>query len=291
MITFSKLEILGRLGNQMFQIASTIGLARKHNHSFFFPEWKYRHYFKNPVPFGEQTPDFIALQEKKYRHHGWDIGDKNYDLEGWLQSELYFDRKATKEIFAFKPDFEENVLKENAHLFNRKTILVSIRRGDFVNHPLYFQLTYKYFFLGLIRNFPDWKERNIVFTSDEISYCQYHFGHLKNAFFLVDVPPVETIVIGTHCDDYVISNSTFAWWMAWLGEEKETKVIRPIKNFNEESTDKDDSDYYPDRWISFDDSNQKIPLRHFRVIIKGELFLLKELIVRQLRRIKRRFFK
>lgn len=37
MFTFKKLGRYGRIGNQMFQIASTIGIAIKHNDTFAFP--------------------------------------------------------------------------------------------------------------------------------------------------------------------------------------------------------------------------------------------------------------
>jgi hypothetical protein len=43
----------------------------------------------------------------------------NYDLNGWLQTERYFDVKATK-AFEFDSLFMENIRKNNEHLFVRK---------------------------------------------------------------------------------------------------------------------------------------------------------------------------
>ena len=39
MLTFNQLGRYGRLGNQMFQVAGTIGLATQHGYSYGFPEW------------------------------------------------------------------------------------------------------------------------------------------------------------------------------------------------------------------------------------------------------------
>ena len=41
MISFNRLGNLGHLGNQMFQYASTKGIATKNNTEFYIPETKY----------------------------------------------------------------------------------------------------------------------------------------------------------------------------------------------------------------------------------------------------------
>ena len=39
MVTFAQLGRYGRLGNQMFQVASTIGIAKANGYDYVFPEW------------------------------------------------------------------------------------------------------------------------------------------------------------------------------------------------------------------------------------------------------------
>jgi hypothetical protein len=136
-------------------------------------------------------------------------------------------------------------------------------------------LTFKFYFLALIKNFPDWEERNLIFTSDDIAYCKYHFSFLKNAFFLEELTAIEQLALGSQCDDFVISNSTFSWWLAWLGEKRDSKIIRPIKNFRGEFAIKnDDSDYFPARWVSFDDNFYSLELKYLNLIIKGFFYNL-----------------
>lgn len=279
MITFSQLGSKGNLGNQLFQIASTIGLARENNQNWCFPKWDPSLYFNSHLPKCDCQESFQLISEKCYHFHEWPIKKGNFDLEGWLQTEKYFDIPYTKELFSFKPEFKQKLLEDYKHIFKKKSILISIRRGDFVHHPLYFQLSYKYYFLALLKHFPDWKDCNILFTSDDISYCKSHFGKLPNAFFLENIPPVEQLIISSNCNHFIISNSTFSWWQAWLGEKTNSLIIRPPKNHrNTRHVQFDDKDYFPDRWIRFDHRGKNFPLRYSYTLYLGEKYRMKSFI-------------
>ncbi|WP_172426648.1 alpha-1,2-fucosyltransferase [Flavobacterium sp. ACN6] len=272
MITFSKLGTKGNLGNQLFQIASTIGLAEKYGHKYGFPNWSYSKYFRNQIPFLHNDHSFEIVREKEFNYYEWNLENGNYDIVGWLQSEKYFNIEKTKEIFQFE-DFKNDVYLKYNFLFSKKTILVSVRRGDFVKNPHFYQLSHSYYLKAIIENFPDWKERNIIFTSDDIAYCKYHFSFLKNSHFLDSLSAIEQLAFGTKCDDYVISNSTFSWWIAWLGEKENSKVIRPIKNLRGDFAKiNNDVDYFPKRWISFDDKNYNLRNEYWWFRIKGFVY-------------------
>jgi hypothetical protein len=139
MITYSKIGHKGYLGNQLFKVASIIGLATRHQHQFVFPRWHYSVYFKNKLPVSVNF-ETQSLLEQQFSHHHWDIGEGNYDIKGCLQSEKYFDLKRTKFHFQFEHNLVQKIEKEFDFLFEKKTILISVRRGDFVNNPHYFQL-------------------------------------------------------------------------------------------------------------------------------------------------------
>jgi len=274
-IIYSNLGKRGNLGNQLFQIASTVGIANLNNQDVGFPEWGYSDYFENELPKIDKNKYYSKLTEPSFNYNLIRLTSDNYDLNGWFQSEKYFDTSKTREQFKFKYDLENEVNKEYSYLLDNKNILISVRRGDFVNHPYYFQLSYKYYFLAIQKFFPDWKDRNLIFTSDDIAYCKYHFSFLKNAYFLDNVHPIKQLILGSLCDDYIISNSTFSWWIAWLGEKKDSKIIRPKHNFRGDFKIKnDDSDYFPERWITFDYSQKKISIRYSNLILKGEIYEL-----------------
>src|SRR5690349_5601346 len=102
-VTFANLGKYGRLCNQMFQIASTIGIARRNRTDVGFPPWlNYDHrdrfgsnedidldkYFVNPLPRydGPVLPDYFV-------HWGYhDVTLKeSVSLSGHMQSTRYFE--------------------------------------------------------------------------------------------------------------------------------------------------------------------------------------------------------
>lgn len=270
MITYSQIGKKGNLGNQLFQIASTIGLAKVNNCDYGFFDWKYKKYFKNKLPSIDCSKyKRIVLEEQYYNYHHWSFENDEYDLIGWLQTEKYFDIELTKYYFQFTDNLINSVREKFNRAFLKKTILISIRRGDFVNHPDYFQLPIHYYLNSLIRFFPDWQSRNLIVLSDDLDYCKFHFSFLDNVFFGEKLNEIEQLCLGSMCDDFIISNSTFSWWSAWLGEKKDSKVIRPLKNFiGKKSLELDDKDYFPERWIRYYHLNDKIKLENILFCLK-----------------------
>lgn len=258
MITFSKLEKKGNLGNQLFQIASTIGISSLNLQEFGFPEWSYKNYFKKELPLVEKY-DFIPFEEMQFHFVPIQIPSGNYDLDGWFQSEKYFDINKTNEYFEFKEDIVDKIKEKYSLLFHKQTILISIRRGDFVDHPDYFQLPINFYINALVDNFEDWEKYNIMVISDDLNYCKFHFEFLKNSYFAENLSAIEQLVLASLCDNFIISNSTFSWWCAWLGEKKGSKIICPNYCFTSKKNQvSNDKDFYPSRWTKYNHSGKKI---------------------------------
>jgi hypothetical protein len=258
MVTFSKLEKKGNLGNQLFQIAATIGIAKSNQHGYCFPNWSFQPYFKTVLPAFENLK-YERLQENKFHYEPVLLGNKDYDVEGWFQSEKYFDLHLTKKHFQFKIAEVEKIKSKYFDLFSKPVLFISIRRGDFVDHKDYFQLPISYYLNALHAHFPDWKNYHLFVTSDDIAYCKFHFSSLQNVFFGIDASAIEQLLIASLSKDFIISNSTFSWWCAWFGESNAGKIIRPQSNFtpqkNKVSSDKD---YFPERWIAYHHLDKKI---------------------------------
>lgn len=259
-IEFSKLGWKGNMGNQLFQVASTISIAKKNQHKANFPEWNQEQYFENKLPKSDVNNPTL-IKEPNFHYEEVNLGEGNYDLNGWYQSEKYFDNDLVKKQLTLKKELVDGIKEKYRETFSKKTILISIRRGDFVDNPVYFQVPIRYYILSLIEHFPDWKERNIVVTSDDIDYCKLHFDCIDNVYFADGLTAIEQLCLGSMCDDFIISNSTFSWWQAWLGEKKGSKIVRPLKNFDKEFEKKNnDKDYFPERWFVFDHTGKKINL-------------------------------
>ena len=255
MIVYSQLGTKGRLGNQLFQIASTIGIAIKHGHDFAFPTWAYNQYFKNPLP-GTGKFDGFRIEEKHFHYDpsGFD-GEDNYDVSGWRQSEQYWEDSvgAVRAQLRFKDSFVKQVRAMYAEAFKKPVIAISVRRGDFVDNPNYAQVSALYYVSALIKHFPNFlEENNVMVFSDDIEYCRIHFEGLPNVYFAGGAD-IEQLCLMSMASHYIISNSTFSWWGAYLGEKPTTKVIRPRFNFaGQLRTQNSESTYWPRRWTIHD---------------------------------------
>jgi hypothetical protein len=271
MITYSKLghPRRGRLGNHLFQIASTIGLARAYGHEYYFPPWPYSKYFAKPLPTGgayneQPLPEAAFTYQDERIHVGENhpnFMDHNYDLDGWRQSERYWieSQAEVRDVFTFEPGFYAGVAGRFLDALSRPTVAISVRRGDFVGNPNYHQIPARYYFLALLEAIPDWRAHNIIFFSDDLEWCRVHFSALPGVYF-ADGSDIEQLALMTMCRHFIISNSTFSWWGAWLGEKAGSVVVRPPKNFaGHLAQTNNEADYWPARWVVVDTA-KRIPL-------------------------------
>jgi hypothetical protein len=232
MLTFSELGKYGRLGNQMFQIASTIGIAVRNGLYVGFPYWmNYDHkerfgstenidiqsYFKNPLP--EVEEGYYSKYFVPWGYHNLLNFPDRTDIQGHMQSEKYFEhcKDLIRHYFEFK--YEIDPLPEGA-------IALHIRRGDYDNgyHP--FQ-TYDYYVKAL-NHLP---EGPIFVFSDDITECRKMFRECDVTFIEGNhyVKDLQLMTTATH---FVLSNSTLCWWGWWLSKQN-GKVVAPAHWFGE----------------------------------------------------------
>jgi Glycosyl transferase family 11 len=270
MISCSKLGALGRAGNQLFQLASMIGLSRSKNCDLALPAWKYAKYFAGPIPEGHCRG--AQIKEPAFHYCGDFIpNDRDYDVVGYLQSDRYWQHceKEVRDMLAWEPKFLASIKKKYAEVFKKKTIAISIRQGDYVNNPGYEVLPAMYYILALYQHFPDFRERNLLFLSDNIPWAKLHFGCLPNAYFANDFDDkeyffsetaAEQLCVGSLCDDFIISNSTFGFWIAYLANRG--KVVRPAHYLaGKLKQECDMKHFWPEKWIEFDHKGKKFDLK------------------------------
>lgn len=262
MITFTKLGKKGmHLGNQLHQIASLIGFSEKYNCELVLPEWKYAEYFEHsPAQANIETNFLVEEKDFHYVPEYWDnyadiFQNENTDILGFLQSEKYWlhCKEKVHNTFRFKKEFTETIKLKFASVLTKKTIGISVRRGDFVTDSNHFLLPINYYLKALIKFFPNYKDFNIVIFSDDIEYCLSQIKHLPNIYFSNGLTAMEQLCFMSLCDHFIISNSTFSWWGAMLGEKKNSTIVRPAYHFDGELAKKNNcKDHYPERWIMYD---------------------------------------
>lgn len=254
MITFTP---HGNLGNRLFQVASCQGIAKQAGYAFLASKWEYADYFNEEIPIGS-LPSVTPIKEPFYHYcQNWTFPDSENIIDGYLQSPKYW---GDTKPFTFKKQFIKDCL-EKICVFDKPVIAISIRRGDYVDNPCYDLLSASYYYHALLTHFPDYKDFNIIFFSDDIGYCKVQFECLPNAFFAEGLSPIEQLCLMAQCQHFIIANSTFSWWGAYLGEKEGSKVIRPYYLFAGKLAGNDTKDFWPERWTAFDHKGLKLDMR------------------------------
>ncbi len=267
MLTSSVLGNGGRLGNALFNYAALIGMADKHGHKLSLPEWKYAEYFDFNYPQGDvkgyEYHETTFHYNEDYVNGLRDI-EMPYNLKGYFQSESYWSHcmDKVKAALTFKQDFIHQVRNDFEHVFTKETIAISIRRGDYKQNPNYRLLPIEHYIKALFKFFPNYEDYNIIIFSDEIPYARVHFDCLPNVYFSENNSDIADICLMSQCDHFLVANSTFSWFGAWIGEKPHSKIIRSTHHFEGDLKRKHDAkDYYPERWIAFNYEGAKIPLK------------------------------
>ena len=261
MITMSKFGSYGRLGNQMFQWAFLSSLARKNRTDLVLPENEIFQYFKGQPKTGTIETELILTEPHyKYDPKPYENIDytKNINTLGYWQNEKYFDEKVKEEI-KFKHEYHQEVRAKFQDIFHKPTIALGIRRTDYTETGVYYNLPPSYYITALEEHFPEWRGCNLVFISDDLQYCKFHFGCLENAFF-PETKDIEQMCLMSQCDNHIIGNSTFHWWAAWIGEKG--KVIQPNHLFAGKLLKQyGNIDFYSDRWVKHEHEGKKMDLK------------------------------
>lgn len=134
-----------------------------------------------------------------------------------------------------------------------KSVAVHIRRGDYVNNPLYYVCDDMYFkkavrkMTGIIPN------ASYFVFSEDIEYARgLKLEREANNIEYVDLqnPDYEELRLMSCCQHFIISNSTFSWWAQELAPNKDKIVISPDRWKNSDLPE--DSLLIADGWILID---------------------------------------
>lgn len=233
MITYSKLGLNGRLGNQLYQIASTVGYALKYNQEYGF-NWDYSEYFNiTNTPNIETHTRIIESNGLNYCElPKYENYMRNVDMHGYLQSHKYFD-EYKKEIFSI---FKVKDIIEDCGF-------IHVRRGDYLHLPNHHPIVPLQYYLNGMDILG--KSKYYCF-SDDIKWC---IENIKDdrVVFVENTTEIEDLMLMMSCNAAIIANSSFSWWGAYLGDHN--NVIAPRKWFGDAYSGFIIEDRIPERWL------------------------------------------
>lgn len=213
------------LGNLLYFIAGTIGIAVKNGYEYSFPRFCATDYLLNPLPlYNDSLKEEITIP---WGFHGFNYPD-NVIITGQLQSPKYF----------------WHCIDLIRHYFTLKDVAEPLKDAIVMHyrnysHPYFVNLPKKYYMTAL-KHFPD---RRVVVITDNI---QAAWDCLKEpSFEYVSNSPIVDFYLGVKAEYKVIANSSFSCWWAYLSDGE---VVAPYKWYTKE-LDQSPKEIYCRKWI------------------------------------------
>lgn len=284
------IKLMGGLGNQLFQIFTSISYAIDNNIDYQILEFKddkvspldnisprntyWNNILKNlynktikKIPqniyiYNEPLFEYKSLPVITEKYN-------NYLFFGYFQSYKYFQNNLDKLVNLLKLD-DIKKSYENNHDY-KNTISLHFRIGDYINlqthHPVlsvdYYINALKKLIIDTKRDnwnvlyFYEKKDKAIIEKNIEILKTKYP----KLNFIEIDLEldDWEQMLCMTYCSHNIIANSTFSWWGAYLNTN-DKRVYYPDTWFGSAMGDKNLKDLFLDDWIevSCNESKKKV---------------------------------
>jgi histo-blood group ABO system transferase len=211
-LTYRRLGDNGRLGNQLWEIASTLGLAAYFRAKVSFnANWASRDVFSVPDDCFVERFGRAACQQS-FRLPA--------DQRPWMQDwwNWWAIEPEVREYFRPRPPVIDRLRNAFAAIFavpESRRLAVHVRRGDYVGDSRHYVSLGPDYYREAIGLFPGMTP--LVF-SDDPQWCR---ANIKNALIVPAAAGAEEhLFLMTMCRRHVIANSTFSFWGAMLADSE-----------------------------------------------------------------------
>lgn len=283
------IEIIGGLGNQMFQYAYAKSLQQKGyqvkidisafiNYKLHGGYQLDKYQIDLPKASATELKKYAKakgltklanyLLPKKHTHHIYasnfsfdeallEPEDGTY-IHGYFQSPRYF--SSIKNIIAGQFTLKHTLSPyaiEIANQIAHSSIAVSlhVRRGDYITDnnaaKVHGTCDIRYYQKAVQKITETSKNSTIFVFSDDILWAKQHLD-TDNTYFIESIdnrPPHEDMYLMSQCHHNIIANSSYSWWGAWLNPNPNKKVIAPKQWFLDQQLQEHSSNLIPACWL------------------------------------------
>lgn len=257
------LKVYGGLGNQLFQIATALTYCAEYNKELeLFPcdtnrmTYYWGTLLKHFASFVRHSlPSNCPIyHEIGFSYRSIEPAESDLILNGYFQSSKYFNgSKQLGELLSWPENIKERLIaKYGTRIFDPNVVIVHARRGDYlanesnilIHGPL--PVTYYQLAIEIIKNQLGTKPLFVLISDDNSFWSTAGLEFIKQENTLVfDENEVDTLYLMTKSKNFIIANSTFSWWGAYLSEA--INVIAPSRWFGPRGP-QDWQDIYEDSW-------------------------------------------
>ena len=222
-------ELVGGLGNQLFQLAALLQIARRTNRLSYIQS------LSNPSPHSSvsyfdtifQTFKPLYRQMKPLNHINdpksyvdWNTilrGSMNTELRGYFQDWRYVDRDFISKLVFPTAVFSKYPVQSG--------IFLHIRGGDYVGNS-YHDIGLDEYYARAIKMFPD---AHFFIVTNDLPYAMSRPYLTGLSYTIIDEPELETLYLMSQCAGGICANSSFSWWGAFLNANR--KIVMPDRWF------------------------------------------------------------
>lgn len=153
----------------------------------------------------------------------WKLGGR---LGNWMFQYAFmytYAKEHGTDIYFQDPKYFEKYANEIKAIFGDLTwigepmneyVSIHVRRGDYVGNTFYTDLMQTDYYPLAMGEFP---ERKFLVFSDDIEWCKQQ-AIFKDCEFSEGRGELDDLNLMLHCNGHIVSNSTFAFWGAYLGK-------------------------------------------------------------------------
>ena len=257
--------IHGGLGNQLFQVANGLQIAKTHNATLklFCRNGKtYVHGRISSLFSGIEKVDNIEgiqiIRQRGWKYVNplieWPHNKQIVAIEGYFQSDTFF-IDVQRELLTLFEWGDLNVpdklpILHPSRRMEKPTIALHIRRGDYVGLQKTHPLQTKTYYMKAVEQMPP--NSHIVIFSDDLKWCraQPWLRFEGHTIYFPTLNVLETLWAMIQCTHHIIANSTLSWWGAVLAQVSygvKPLVISPSQWFGP-NLRHDTSDMYLSHW-------------------------------------------
>ena len=270
------INIHSGLGNQMFMIFNMLSYYIDYcdDYNIYYDKTNFkteRYYWDNIF---DRIKDKVSdkcdivkkYEEKEFNYNYIPEYDEDVVLQGFFQSDKYFKHNINKIKGIL--DIDKKILdikKEYPEYFNRKTIAIHFRIGNYYNLQNMHPIKPVQYYLNALKELAN---KGVMLQDYNILiFCQEIDNNIVNEYIKIinqnypnmnykkvadNIPDWKQILLMSSCDNFIIANSTFSWMGAYLAKKGEL-VVAPTIWFGPYYKNNKLHDLRPENWILADD--------------------------------------
>lgn len=170
----------------------------------------------------------------------FDAGSTLY-LDGYWQNPKYFENyeAVIRKDFVITSPLNEYIRALRDEISACSAVCVHIRRGDYIGNPLHDVVSPVYYMRAIAYLTAHTNIDRLYVFSDDIAWCKEVLTFDTLTVFVgeeyVGDRGIGHMALMQACTHFVIANSSFSWWAAWLGEKSGKVVVAPRQWFGDSS--------------------------------------------------------